>query len=479
MRRARRHGTGLFLLVAVTVGVATPVAVADVTGMSPSSATVEPGQGATATVRIRSEAVSCLTVRSSSSTVAAEVDPNCGAGDWTSTLYVGTSVDTPPGTYTIRVIDSEGGETKGANFTLRVQEPEPAPTSTAAPTTTTTTSTTTAAAPTTTETAPPPPPPTEPPSTEPPPVTEAPRPEVPADAFVSVEGLIAAGIPETGFFFPLEDPVFRGCLPLTSPCEGRVNGLVLIPARTSSVVWRTDVPEGSALDVVELPLVDDLKPVGAPPENAGGLRYVLPVLDLSTGTGRRRGLVRSIDASGRMVPPPASDTAVAEAGVAIPVVGGPFASMPAPESAASDGTQSDASLGRPVLMRSQQFTEAAPVLVVSPGGGEVVYAMRPAPEWETRSRLVPLFTGVSLPYLVRRIDGPPGLFVATAEELPSPKKEPASEVGVADEDGGASPLLLLGAAVAIAAGLTAAGARARRRRPAAGAVDGLSTPPGT
>lgn len=478
------HGSRMALVVvlaSVAGAVAGPPAArADVTGISPSSATVEPGGGAGATVRIRSEAVSCLTVRSSSSAVGAEVSPNCGAGDWASTLTVRTSAGTPPGTYTIRVVDSEGGEPRGANFTLRVREPEPATTSTTASTTTarptTTTRATTTLPPTTTEPAPPPPP-EEPAPAEPPTTTEVAVREVPERAFVSVEGLIEAGVPEAGIFLPLEDPVFRTCLPMTSSCGTPAAGLVLVPARSSSILWRAEAPQALPFDEVVLAGVEDLQPAGARPENPGGLRYVLPILDLSTGASRPGALIRSIDGDGRLVAPAPADPAPAEAGAALPVVDGPFASTPAP---ADDGAEVPAAIrfGRPIAMRSQQFSEAAPVLVVSPGGGgEVFYGLRPAPEWEIRSRLVPFFTGTSLPYLVGRIEGPPGLFFAAAEGLGSPEEESAPESAVAGGDGATARLRLLAVAVAVAVGLIAAAGWTRRRRSGdGGGQGGLSTP---
>lgn len=458
-------------------------AAADVVEISPPSATVEPGGGAGATIRIRSEAVSCLTVRTSSASVSADAEPNCGAGDWTSSLTVGTSTDTAPGTYTVRVVDAEGGENGGRNFTLRVREPPPSTTSTTStttttrPTTTTTGATTTTQAPTTTTE---PPATTEPPTTEPP--TTAPTTSIaggvaPEVSFVSIEGLIAGGIPEDGMFFPLNDPVFRTCLPLTEPCGGPTTGFVLVPARTSDVTWRTDLPEASTGTVVELASVEELQPVGTAPENAAGLRYALPILDVSTSTGRTTTLVRTLDGFGRLVEPPRSGTAPAE-GLAVPVIVEPFgAIVPAapPDGSGEAVARTEDPFGRPDFVRSGQFTEASPVVAVLPGGGEVVYGLRPAPGWDTGSEVIAFFGRRSVPYLARMVNGPPGLFVA-AERKESSPREPNPEGSSAENARGPSALVLLGAALAAASAVV--GWTWVRRRRSADPED-LSTPLGT
>jgi hypothetical protein len=102
----------------------------------------------------------------------------------------------------------------------------------------------------------------------------------------------------------------------------------------------------------------------------------------------------------------------------------------------------------------------------------VLYAIRPDPSWGVNEDLLPLLAPDAVPYLVRRVDGPPALYVARPAGLR------VAKAGASDDDrnpnagddgggGGVPALLLLGVAVVLGGAATAVLATRRRRARAA------------
>ncbi len=466
------------LMVLSGAGPWTSPASAAVTGISPGTVTIDPGGGASATVTVKSNSVSCLTVRSSTPDINAEVSNRCDADaeEWRSTLSVSAASDTPAGTYTVRVVDQEGGEGAGRTLTVRVRDtspppstnPPPPPTTAATsttirPTTPTTLATTTTARATTSTTS------TTPltsststtsTSTTPPTAANA----DPDAAFTSVSSLVALGIPSEGVFVPLTDPSFRNCLPLQAACGAASSGLVIVPARTTSMRWEDPSSAGSASDLRPLNLATPessarVAAVGdAPAERGATARYALPAVAV-TGTRATVGAeLRSLDAAGQLGPvTPTLDTAAA----LLPVAVGPL--VPSDSTSSGPAFGGGAPFGRPTAVRSAQLTEAAPAIVLVRGtGGQVLHGIRPDPAWNAGIDLIPLFAEDALPYLVRGVDGPPGLFLARPADM---RVEPAAESAVTERrpEGNRSPVVVLAGTAALAAFLTAIAAVNRRR----------------
>src|SRR5687768_7046828 len=104
----RRVGAAIAALIAaITMVVLAAPAHAGITGITPSSADVDPGGSRTATVNVTSDGVTCLSVTSGGPGVSASIggDP-CGSERFSKTLNVSSSADTPPGTYAVTVTDS-------------------------------------------------------------------------------------------------------------------------------------------------------------------------------------------------------------------------------------------------------------------------------------------------------------------------------------------------------------------------------------
>ncbi len=475
MKQTWRVGVVMAFVALLVAGRSIPPVGAAITGISPGSVTIDPGGGASATVTVVSNSVSCLSLRPSSSDIDAEVSARCDAGDWRSTLTVSASLDTPPGTYSVRVVDQEGGEGAGRTLTIRVRDttpppptnpPPPPPTTTTTATTTTTTrptsttSSTSTPTPTSTTTAPTTPTPT--PTVAP--ATSAPANANPAEAFTGLSSLVARGIAADGVFLPLTDPSFRNCLPLRAACGDATSGLVIVPARTTSMRWDDPSSAGSTpglrpLEPATPPSTTRVAAVGdAPTESAGTARYALPVLSVSSGSTGAGAELRSLDAAGQLSPTgPGTDAAVS----LLPVAVGPL--VPSDSSSAGPAFASGAPFGRPTAVRSAQLTEAAPAIVLLRGtGGQVLHGIRPDPDWNAGIDLIPLFTESALPYLVRGVDGPPGLFIPRPADMRvAPAPGPTGDDPRPYE--GRSPVAVLAGAAAVAAAMTALATVNRRR----------------
>jgi hypothetical protein len=447
----------LVALSAVIAGAAP--AGATVTSLSSTSATVAPGGGARTTARVSSSGVTCVSASPSSDSISVDVSPVCSDADsWSSTITVSTSAGTPPGTYTVRINDDKGSAGDAKTFTLRVE----APTTTTAPPETTTTVATPTTAPTTTAptttlptttTAP-----TTTTTTAPAETTTTMAPPPPGGGFVTVASQIDAGLPAEGVFLPLESAGYRNCLPLTAACVTGDSALVLVPARTTDLTWRPLGADQRPAPSTDLRGVEPLGPVGTPPADPGAQDYAVPILDLEAPGGQLRSLLRGLDEKGQLRTPRGLPA------VATPTAEGPAAT---PESRTF---LSSAPFGRPRLATKGELSEAAPAVpLFSSTQLQVVYAVRPDPSWGLNVALLPMFGSGSVPYLVRGVDGPPGLYVARPAGLRIPVAGSTDSTASATEDDGGGggnllPLLLLGAAVVVGAGATAALAIRRRRR---------------
>src|SRR5690242_17632009 len=108
----RRQAVGAAALVVTSLSLVAlvlrpPPAAALVTGVSPTSRTVVPGEAASAIVRVQTDSVSCLRVTASGPGVSASVSPTCVNPGQSSALTVSSGGDTPDGSYTVRVDDAE------------------------------------------------------------------------------------------------------------------------------------------------------------------------------------------------------------------------------------------------------------------------------------------------------------------------------------------------------------------------------------
>lgn len=450
-RGDRRAPLWVALLVSLgaTLVLSTP-ARAEVTAISPSVREVNPGGTTTATVTIDYPGTTCV---SGSGSVDSSFSPVCGDGEWRSTMTV--RAPEAPGTYVVDV--SHQATNNSRRFELRVRAPAPPPTTTAPPPPTTTTArsaaTTTVATTTTTTTTPLASTTTVAPATT---TTLAPPPA--GGGFVTVASLVDEGVPAEGVFLPLLDVDYRRCLPLARPCVVAGSGLVLVPARTTELVWPTLGEDAVVSPRLVLRGVAPLEPVGQPPAEPGAQDYSLPLLDLAAPGGQMRTLVRGLDDRGLLVTPRSGGA------LAAPRAEGPMA---APD---TDTVLASAPLGRPELRTSDDLTEASPAIALfSSTGLQVIYGIRPVPTWGLDTELLPLLSAGGVPYLVRGVDGPPGLYVARPDGLRVPTAEAAETEEAETEEGGGSgavpAVALLGGAVGAGVVLTGALAWRRRRSP--------------
>ncbi len=162
--------------------------------------------------------------------------------------------------------------------------------------------------------------------------------------------------------------------------------------------------------------------------------------------------MRHLDGTGRLVPPEGSRP------LAVPRAEGPAAALPAGPVASSTP------FGRPRLLTKDQLTEAAPAIALFRADElEVLYALRPDPSWGLDVELIPLLGGGALPYLVRGVDGPPGLYVVRPVGLRVPQTGTSTSPLSADDGGDGFPVIvLLGGAVAVGVVVTVVAARRRR-----------------
>jgi len=448
-KRGRRWLGPFLVLLTISLGLATTAtpARADVTGVSPSSREVNPGETTTARVTIDYPATTCV---QGSGSVEATFSPACGDNEWQSTMTV--RAPDQPGTYVVDITHQATNTSR--RFELRVRAPAPPPPPPPPPPeTTTTVRPTTTLPPTTTTT----------PATTAPPettttvaeTTTTVAPPPPGGGFVPIATLVAGGVPAEGVFLPFATGGYRTCLPLAEPCVDPASAVILVPARTTELAW-PPLAEGAAspprLDLRGLP---PLLPVGVAPPDPGAQDYALPVLDLAAQGGQLRTLVRGLDETGRFV------TARVGSGVAVPQAEGPMAAPEAETFLASEP------FGRPRLADKDDFTEAAPAVpLFSSTSLQVLYGLHPDPSWGLNVDFLPFFGETSVPYLVRAVDGPPGLYVARPAGLRIPQA--GSGDAPADEpedggDGGVPAVALLGGAVGIGAIATAALAFRRRR----------------
>lgn len=457
--RAGRRSLGPVLLLALSLGAvaaALPPAAAEVSSVAPSSQEVDPGGTTTAVVTVDSEIPTCVSARPSDERLAPSFSTTCDdEPTWRTTLTV--QVPDEPGTYSVEIGDDRSNVTR--RFELRVRAPAPPPpppTTTAPPAPTTTT---------------PPPPPATTTTTTPPPATTTTTtsptttavaatsstlaPPPPGGGFVSVASLVAEGVPEDGVFLPFTTGGYRSCLPLTEACVDPASAVVLAPARSTEIVWPT-LAEGSTTPPrVDLRGLPPLLPVGGAPPDPGGQDYVLPILDLTAQGGQLRTLLRGLDVDGRLTTPRVGSRAAA------PQAEGPEAAPAAETFLAS------APFGRPRLASKDEFAEAAPAIpLFSATTLQVLYALRPDPGWGLDVQLLPLFGAEGVPYLVRAVDGPPGLYLARPTGLRIPQAgSGATSTSESPGDGDGVPAVaLLGGAVGVGAIATGALALRRRRR---------------
>ena len=446
------------LLLGLVVVVAAPTpAAADIAGISPSSTEVDPGGSAAATVTVRAGGFTCVNAQPSDNRVATPTfsTPCDDEPEWRTTMFVQAPAD--PGTYTIRVTDQQSGEGTGRTFTLRVRAPAPPPTTTTAPpptstttaplgtlppTTTTTSTTTSTTAPAVTTT-------TSPGSTT---TTVAP---FEGDPFTPLSALVDEPVPAEGLFLPLLGDGYRDCLPLTKACSDPGSGLVLIPARTTELTWGP-IPDGATpAPRTDLRGIAPMAAVGVGPADPRAQNYAITFLDLTAPGGQLRTLVRGIDENGRL------GTVSAELPLARPTVSGPSIDVGTTTSLAA------MPFGRPSIRTASSFSEAAPAVpMFASVEPQPIYALRPDNAWGLNLDLIPLFGG-GVPFLVRGIEGPPGLFIVRPANLRVPQAdEPAEAATPAPEDagGGTPAVAMLGAAVLVGAVATATIAILRRRR---------------
>lgn len=440
---------GVVAALASAAVVASP-ARAEVTAISPAVREVNPGETTTATVTINYPGTTCV---SGSGSVDSTFAPVCGDNEWRTTMTVRAPHE--PGTYVVSVTHDKTNTSR--RFELRVRAPAPPPTTTAPPPPTTTTRpvTTTTVPPATTTTAAPV---EETTTTLPPETTTTLAPPPPGGGFVTVASLVELGVPEEGIFLPLLGAGYQRCLPLSRPCVVDDSGLVLVPARTTELAWPTLTDDALVSPRLDLRGVAPLQPVGQPPADPAAQDYSLPLLDLAAAGGQMRTLLRGLDGEGQLVTPRSGGA------LATPRAEGPMASPEAETFLAS------APFGRPELRNRDEFTEAAPALALfSSTELQVVYAIRPVPAWGLDTELLPLLSAEGLPYLVRGVDGPPGLFVARPDGLRVPtavadeNEDAETEEPNGGGSGGVPAVALLGGAVGAGAVLTGALAWRRRR----------------
>jgi len=251
---------------------------------------------------------------------------------------------------------------------------------------------------------------------------------------------------------------------LRAACGDATSGLVIVPARTTSIRWDDPTSAGSTLGLRPLelatpPSITGVAAVGdAPAEGAGTARYALPVLSISSGSTGVGAELRSLDAAGQLSPTSRGTDAAAPL---LPVAVGPL--VPSDSSSAGSAFAGGAPFGRPTAIGSAQLTETTPAIVVLRGtGGQVLHGIRPDPDWDAGIDLIPLFAENALPYLVRSGDGPPGLFLVRPTDMRvALASGPAGDDPLADE--GRSPAAVLAGTGAVAAALAAAATLNRRR----------------
>lgn len=440
------------------VAMSTTPAAAEISSIAPARLEVDPGGSVATTVTVRASGLTCVNARPSDEAVQPTFSTGCDdETEWRTTMFV--SAPESPGTYTVRVTDDQSGDSGGRTFTLVVRSP-PAPpppppdtTTTVAPTTTTSTSTTapstttiavttTTATPTTTST-------TMGATTT---TTTAP---LAGDPFTPLAELVEQPIPVEGVFFPLLGEGFRDCLPLTEACGDPGSGLVLLPARGTEITWQPLAGGSVGAPRTDLRGIAPLSPAGVGPAEPRSQNYSLSILDLTAPGGQLRTLLRGMDERGGL------GTVAAEQPVLRPTVGDGATVAPA-------GSTSVSSMpfGRPSVRTASSFTEAAPALpMFASVEPQLIYALRPDNGWGLNLDLVPLFGG-GVPFLVRAIEGPPGLFIARPPNLRVPSADRPDEAAAAEDDdgGGLSPVALLGGAVGLGVLATAATAIVRRRR---------------
>lgn len=404
------------VVVLLVLGQAT-IARADVTSISPSSATVQPGQGAAAQVNIQSESLDFVSASGGGPGITTSLSPDSGAGTWSSTLSVSTSSSTPPGTYTITVSDDpKGSAGSSRTFTLKVQAPpttttarptttsiRPAPTTTAAPATTATTaSATTTTSPGTSST--------------------SSKPAAQIRPFEPVADATAVLVRAPILFLPLEGTTYSDCVDTGTPCTDPSYPVVFLPARTTTLSWQPAGAAGSPQTPppIELPGVPALQPLGsAPPApaTAATATFLVPILDLTQPGAPVGALTRWFDGTSLI-------TGSGSAGPVIPVAtpGAPATSRPPVESSP---------FGRPeVVNDTNDFVAAQPVVTAYAGtpAAEVLYGLRPPVAWDLNQAFIPLLgDSGGVPRLVRTRDGRAGVALAlpTGLEVPAPAATPA------------------------------------------------------
>lgn len=450
---ARSIGT-VFVVAAFTIASAilgAPPAGATVASISPASATVDAGGRAAATVHVDASAVSCLDVSQPHGTISASVDHKCDGGSWSTTLTVATSADTPAGTYTVNVSDSDNSR----SFVLTVRGP-PA-TTTTRPTTTTTARPATTTRPTTTSTAEP--------TTVPEAATSTTASTTTAIAaapgaqpFAQVAALVAEGPPTNGMFMPLLSDTFTTCLPLTRPCIDAASGIMLLPARRFHVTWAPTLDPAGTPPLLALADLPTLQAVGTKPARpSADASFLLTVLDLARD-GELRSLARTVDANDQLVAvadgaaPPTSLVSSIEGSATLPSASATTAGEP---------------FGPPSKMATTSLTEASPVLVAfASTPARLIYGVRANPEWHLGTVFVPLLGNGRVPYLVRGPAGPAGLLVPLPPGAAVPNAAPPPANSGRPRSSRAPIAVFAGVgAVVLAGGAIAAIVVARRRRP--------------
>jgi hypothetical protein len=462
-RGARWIATSVATL-AVALGlvvVTSAPAAADIAAVSPSKVEVDPGGSASTTVTVRASGRVCVDGRPSDNRVPTPSfsTPCDDEGEWRTTMFLQAPAD--PGTYTVRVTDDQSGEAGGRTFTLVVRAPPPPTTTTVPPTTLPSTTTTPTTAPTTTTTAAT----TTTASTAPSATTTTTdaastttTAALTSEVFTPLATLVDRPVPSEGIFFPLIGDGYRNCLPLTERCGDPASGLVLIPARSSELTWEP-VPEDSRpAPRTDLRGIAALRAVGVGPSEPRAQNYAVSILDLTAPGGQLRTLVRGMDDQGRL------GIVSADLPLVRPVISGPAVDVAESTSLAA------MPFGRPSVRTASSFSEAAPALpMFASAEPQLIYALRPDNGWGLNFDLIAWFES-SVPFLVRGIEGPPGLYIARPENLRVPEAEATQEASASTEDeggGGGPPILALAIVVALGAVVTAALTILRRGRNAA------------
>lgn len=299
------------------------------------------------------------------------------------------------------------------------------------------------------------------------------------EAFVPLADVVGRPLSGAVLFLPLA-PEFETCLPLTGPCPEGSASLVLVTAERRRVAWTPDAADLPRAAVA----AGATRPVGSPPPDADGARYLLPVLD--GGAAALRYVPTRLE-DGSLV---AEDADAGAAGgtegrgdAAVPVLSGPVLPAGSPQ-----GLASERIVEAPRSVDADALQDAVPVLLVRRAApSRVVFGVGVDPAWGLDGvEYLPLVSDAGVARLARH-EGRVGLAVAAPEDVDVPadggsgsggdgSNGGGSGDGVGGDDGGGpgAGLVAAGAAVAalVIAGLAVLARRRGRGRAAGGAPPG-------